>query len=126
MQEEGEDNPLIPGVPEHFFFFFRQIFVTDSNSWVGFKGWVIRYRAGEGTMNPAVRVEDFLLVFQLGVTFNGITKELSQGLRDGKEAEDGKCELIVEFEGDVVNQTSLGFQHRLHTVEYREHSDASV
>ena len=121
MQEEGEDNPLIPGVPEHLF--FRQIRVTGSNSWVGLP---ILYREGEGTVNPAVRVEDFLLVFQIRVTFNGITKELSHGLHDGKEAQDGKCELIVEFEGDVVNQTSLGFQHRLHTVEYREHSDASV
>ena len=86
-----------------------------SDAWVGVVhtlGTVTVVFEGEGTVGPTVRVHHFLQIFQiLVVAFNGVSEELGESLHQAEETEKAERELVVESEGQVVYQASLGFQH---------------
>ena len=71
-------------------------------------------------MDPAVRVEHPSRD-SADITTDGIAKVLFASLQEAGNTENGKCVLIMESEGGVVNQTILELKIVFETAKKRQH-----
>ena len=80
-------------------------------------------RERERAVDPAVRVEH-ASGHPAHVTTDRIAKILFASLQETGNAEDGKCVLVVQSEGGVVNQTILELEIVLETAKKRQHFES--
>ena len=138
LEEEDEDDPLIPGVSDLVPIRgdLHQIAVlgVDAGVRVGADPGVREVHPSppselggesEGAVDPAVGVEHGL-GDPLHHAVNRLPEELRECLEETADTEDGECPLVVHSERRVVDQTFLQLEQRLKTCEYREHSVSRI